>query len=55
MDHVSESRERDELALWQLPMQALRLAADIGNLIVGACDDRDRLLELPVVMLELHH
>jgi hypothetical protein len=40
MDQVTEPKQCNELALRQLPMQALRLTANIRNLIVGTCDDR---------------
>ena len=55
MDHVPESWKGDELALWQFPMQALRLTAHIRYLIISTGDDRDRHPQLPVVVLQLHH
>jgi hypothetical protein len=54
MHHVTEPQQGDELMLWQLPMQALRLTANIRNLIVGTCDDRDRHSQLSVVALQFH-
>ena len=55
MDHVPKAWKCDEVALRQFPMQALRLTANIGDLIVRTCDDRDRHQELAVVMLEFQH
>ena len=40
VDHVTQPRERNELAARQLPVQALRLATHIGDLIIRAGDDR---------------
>ena len=54
MHHVTEPQQGDELALRQLPMQALRLTANIRNLIVGTGDDRDWHPQLSVVLLQLH-
>ena len=55
MDHVSESWKCDELALRQLSMQVFRLTADIRNLIISTCDDRDWHLQFAVVVPQLHH
>ncbi len=52
MDHVTELRQCDKLALRQIPMQALRLTANVRNPIVGACDDRERHPQVPVVALQ---
>jgi hypothetical protein len=54
MHHVTEPQQGDELALWQLPMQALRLTANIRNLIVGTYDNRDRYPQFSVVALQFH-
>lgn len=54
MHHVTEPHQGDELALRQLPMQALRLTANIRNLIVGTRDDRDWHPQLSVVLLQPH-
>ncbi len=54
MDHLTEPRQCSELALRQFPMQALRLTANIRNLIVGTGDDRDWHPQLSVVLLQLH-
>jgi hypothetical protein len=54
MHHVTEPHQGDELALRQLPMQALRLTAKFRNLIVGTRDDRDWHPQLSVVLLQPH-
>ena len=54
VDHVTEPRQCDELAMRQFPMQALRLTANIRNLIVDTGDDRDWHPQLSVVLLQLH-
>jgi hypothetical protein len=54
MHHVTEPQQGDELALRQLPVQALRLTANIRNLIVGTGDGRDWHPQLSVVLLQLH-
>ena len=54
VDHMPEAWKCDQLALRQFPMQALRLTANIRNLIVGTCDDRCWHPPLSVVLLQLH-
>ena len=55
VDHVAEPCQGYKLALRQFAVKALRLTADIRNLIISTGDDRDWHPQLAVVVLQLHH
>jgi hypothetical protein len=55
VNHVTRPRNRHEFGLRDLIAEALRMAAEIHHLVVGARDHRHGYVEPAVAMLELRH